>query len=44
MRCDPFLAVAYFMQGVSRHMKNDLSNAVTHYDEAIQVQFIININ
>lgn len=36
VRCDPFLAVSYFMRGVSCHLKNDLSNAVIHYDEAIQ--------
>jgi hypothetical protein len=36
VRCDPFLAVAYFMRGAACHMKNDLSSASTHYDEAIQ--------
>eukprot|EP00026_Physarum_polycephalum_P006036 Phypoly_transcript_06076.p1 GENE.Phypoly_transcript_06076~~Phypoly_transcript_06076.p1 ORF type:complete len:550 (+),score=128.65 Phypoly_transcript_06076:177-1826(+) len=36
VRCDPFLAVSYFMQGAACQMKNDLGNAAAHYDEAMQ--------
>lgn len=36
VKCDPFLAIAYFMKGCACHLKGDITGAVGHYDAAIQ--------
>lgn len=37
-KCDPYLAISYFMMGVAAQNKGDANGAVRHYDDSIQVK------